>query len=61
MLLQATAEDPLPGQVIPPPFPFIVQGKEGWEIDEILDSKRTRGGRLQCRSGIRVQTLGKEH
>jgi len=46
-LLQAAAEDPLPGQVIPPPLPIIVEGEEGWEIDEILDSKRTRGGRFQ--------------
>jgi len=46
-LLQAAAEDPLPGEVIPPPLPIIVEGEEGSEIDEILDSKRMRGGRLQ--------------
>jgi hypothetical protein len=45
-LLHATADDPLPGQVIPPPLPVIVQEEEEWEVEEILDSRRTRG-RLQ--------------
>ena len=46
-LLQAAAEDPLPGQIIPPPLPIIGEGEEGWKIDEILDSRRIRDGRLQ--------------
>ena len=43
-LLQAAAEDPLPGQIIPPPLPVIVEGEEEWEVEEILDSRRTWGG-----------------
>jgi len=40
------AEDPLPGQVMPPPLPVIVEGEEEWEVEEILDSRRMQG-RLQ--------------
>jgi len=42
-LLHAAADDPLPGQVVPPPLPVIVEGEEEWEVEEILDSRRTRG------------------
>jgi len=45
-LLHAATDDPLPGQVVPPPLPVIVEGEEEWEVEEILDSRRTRG-RLQ--------------
>jgi transposase InsO family protein len=45
-LLHAAAEDPLPGQVTPPPLPVMVEGEEEWEVEEILDSRRIRG-RLQ--------------
>jgi len=45
-LLHAAADDPLPGQVVPPPLPVIVEGEEEWEVVEILDSRRMRG-RLQ--------------
>jgi len=45
-LLHAAADDPLPGQVVPPPLPVMVEGEEEWEVEEILDSRRTRG-RLQ--------------
>ena len=45
-LLHAAADDPIPGQVIPPPLPVIVEGKEEWEVEEVLDSRRIRG-RLQ--------------
>jgi len=38
-LLQAAAQDPLPGQIMPSPLPIIVEGEEGWEIEEILDSR----------------------
>ena len=41
-LLHTTADDPLLGQVNPPPLPVIVEGKEEWEVEEILDSRRTR-------------------
>jgi len=39
-LLQSAPEDPLPGQIMPPSLPFIVEGEEGWEIEEILNSRR---------------------
>jgi len=45
-LLHATADNLIPGQVIPPPIPVIVEGEEEWEVEEILDSRRIRG-RLQ--------------
>jgi len=45
-LLHAAADDPLHGQVVPPPLPVIIEGEEEWEVEEILDSRRTRG-RLQ--------------
>jgi len=45
LLLHTAVDDPLPGQVTPPPLPVIVEGEE-WEVEEILDSRRTRG-RLQ--------------
>ena len=42
-VLHAAANDLLPGQVVPPPLPVIVEGEEEWEVEEILDSRRTRG------------------
>jgi len=42
-LLHAVADDQLPGQVVPPPLPVIAEGKEEWEVEEILNSRRTRG------------------
>jgi len=45
-LRHAAADNPLPGQVVPPPLPVIVEGEEEWEVEEILDSRRRRG-RLQ--------------
>ena len=32
--------------MVPPPLPVIVESEEEWEVEEILDSRRTRG-RLQ--------------
>ena len=42
-LLHTTANDPLPGQVVPPPLPVVVEGEEEWEVEEIPDSRRVRG------------------
>jgi len=41
-LLHAAADDPIPGQIIPPPLPVIIEGKEEWEMEEVLDSQRIR-------------------
>jgi hypothetical protein len=45
-LLNPAQSDPLPGQILPPPLPVVVDGEEEWFVDEILDS-RVRRGRLQ--------------
>jgi len=45
-LSHAAADDPLPGEMAPPPLRVIVEGEEEWEVEEILESSRTRG-RLQ--------------
>ena len=42
-LLHADADDPIPGQIIPPPLPVIVEGEEEWEVEEVLYSQRIRG------------------
>jgi len=42
-LLHAAADDPIPGQIIPPPLPVIVEGEEEWEVEEVLDSRMIRG------------------
>jgi hypothetical protein len=34
----ATRNPPIPGHIQPPPPPVIVNGKEEWEVKEILDS-----------------------
>jgi len=42
-LLNPAPSDPLPGQIIPPPLPVVVDGEEEWFVDEILDSRWSRG------------------
>lgn len=41
-LLEPAANDPLPGQINPPPLPIIVDGEEEYFVEEILDV-RPRG------------------
>ena len=41
-LLKPAAQDPLPGQVNPPPPPVITDGHEEYEVEDILDSERKR-------------------
>jgi hypothetical protein len=44
--LEPAAEDPFPGQQIPPPPPVKVDGEQEWEVEEVLDS-RMRYRKLQ--------------
>ena len=47
-LLRKDPGDPLPNQIQEPPGPIIVDGEKEWELDDILNSRRTgRGRRLQ--------------
>jgi hypothetical protein len=49
----ASHSRPLPGQIVDPPPPVIIDGEQEWEVDEILDS-RIRWKKLY----YRVQWLG---
>ena len=44
-LLQKAATDPLPGQQNSPLPPTVVNDEEEWEVNNILDAKRDRGGK----------------
>ncbi|ESZ89752.1 hypothetical protein SBOR_9865 [Sclerotinia borealis F-4128] len=37
--LRLAPEDPLPGQINPPPYPVNITGEEEWEVEEVLASK----------------------
>ncbi|HEV7235588.1 MAG TPA: DDE-type integrase/transposase/recombinase, partial [Ktedonobacteraceae bacterium] len=41
--LRRAANDPVPGQVIDPPDPIIIEGEEEWEVEEVLASRVHRG------------------
>jgi hypothetical protein len=41
-LLEPIATDPIPGQLAKPAPPVIVDGQEEYEVEEILDSRRSR-------------------
>jgi len=49
----ASHSEPLPGQIVDPSPPVVVNGEQEWEVDKILDS-RTRWKKLY----YRVQWLG---
>jgi hypothetical protein len=38
-LLEPVYNDPLPGQLPPPPEPIIVEGEPEYEVEDILDSR----------------------
>jgi len=40
--LDLAGNDPLEGQIIPPPPPVEVEGEEEWQVQEVLDSKLVR-------------------
>ena len=44
-LLRKAATNPLPGQCNSPPLPTVVNNKEKWEVNNILDAKRSRSGK----------------
>ena len=46
-LLTPCSNDALPGQTQPEPQPIEVDGDETWEVEEIYDSKKTKGGWVQ--------------
>ena len=46
-LLSLAATDPLPGQTPPKAQPIEVDGDISWEVEEIYNSKVTRGGWIQ--------------
>lgn len=41
-ILERVAEDPIPGQVVVPPPPVVIEGQEEWEVEQILDSRLFR-------------------
>ncbi|MFN7685988.1 MAG: chromo domain-containing protein [Oligoflexia bacterium] len=45
-LLEKYFANKLPGRVVPPPPPLVVDGSEEFEVEKILDSRMFRG-RLQ--------------
>ena len=48
-LLQPTTTNPLPGQYNSPLLPIVVDDKEEWKVDNILDTKRGRSKKLLFR------------
>lgn len=45
--LNPVATDPFPGQVQPEAQPIEAEGNIAYEVEEVLDSKRVQGGRVQ--------------
>ena len=48
-LFWKVANDPLPGQRNSPLPPIVIDDKEKWEVDNILDAKRGRGKKMVFR------------
>ena len=57
-LLRPADDNPLPGQVQPPPPPVEVDGLEEFEVDDILDSRWERRGRGRPRLKYTVKWTG---
>jgi hypothetical protein len=49
-LLSRDPNDPLPTQTFDEPPPVIIDNEEQWEVEEIIDVKKTRGGGLRARA-----------
>ena len=57
--LSLAPPDPIPGQqTTPPPFPEIVDGKEKWVVEEILDSRMVN---RKLRYLVKWEGFGVEH
>lgn len=57
-LLRPVANDPVPGQIHPPPPPVEADGLEEWLVKDILDSRWERRGHWGPRLKYTVKWVG---